>query len=182
MSRLQKSLILVAIALLFFSLCRALLYLLYPDSFEHLTPGHTLMAFANGLRFDGAVVARLFALPLILMNLPFRLFDRRGWFDPFAWLLYLVTLALVLLLLADVIYFQYVKRHIAYELLLLQDDMDFVVDYIKGGFLVELGAFMLFAIGLFLLWKKILSGTPAPGFQRPGPGACQPWRRGWRRG
>jgi phosphoglycerol transferase MdoB-like AlkP superfamily enzyme len=162
MSRLQKSLVLVLIALLLFSLCRALLYLFYPDEFDHLTLGHSLMAFANGLRFDGAVIARLFAIPLILMNLPLRFFDRRWWFDPFAWLLYLLTLGLVLLLLADVIYFQYVKRHIAYELLLLKDDVGFLLDYAKQGFLLELGGFVLFAAGLFLLWRRILAGALVP--------------------
>ena len=162
MSRLQKSLILVTIALLLFSLCRVLLYYLYPDEFDHLTPGHSLMAFANGLRFDGAVIARLFAIPLVLMNLPLRFFDRRWWFDSFAWLLYLITLGLVLLLLADVIYFQYVKRHIAYELLLLRDDLGFLFDFVGQGYLLHLGGFILLAAGLFVLWRKVLAGSLAP--------------------
>ena len=97
LSRLQKSLALGVAALVLFSLVRGLFYLLYSDEFAHLTLADTVMAFANGLRFDAAVVARVFAIPLLLMNLPLALFDARWWFNSWAWMLYLVTLGLVLL-------------------------------------------------------------------------------------
>lgn len=129
MTRLHKSLLLCVIALGLFTLGRALLYALYPAQFEALGAGAVAAAFVHGLRFDGAVIARVFAIPLLLMVLPLRWLDRRGWFAPLAWLLWLFTVALVLLLVADIIYFEHVRRHVSYELILLRDDWRFTLHY-----------------------------------------------------
>ena len=156
LSRFQKGILFVAIAMALFSLGRFLLWLKYPQQFETLGGGLLLQAFANGLRFDGSVVARVFALPLLLMWLPARWFDRRLWFDALAWLLYPATLALVLLLAGDIIYYEHVQRHVSYELILLKNDLAFLVEF---GLKAQLGAviaFVLFAIGLGWLWWRIL--------------------------
>lgn len=162
-SRLQKGLLLLLIAVTLFSLVRGGVYLLYPVSFAGLDLSETLLAFANGLRFDGAVIARLFAIPLLLMCLPFRVFDRGGWFKPFAWLLYLVTLGVVLLLVADLLYYDHVQRHLAYELLLLQDDLGFVVDFVRQGEWLPMAALLLFALLLFWGWLRVLAVPTCPG-------------------
>ncbi|HEY0634655.1 MAG TPA: sulfatase-like hydrolase/transferase, partial [Gammaproteobacteria bacterium] len=157
LSRLQKSLLFLLITALLFSACRALLLARYPAEFAQLGVGQTLAAFANGLRFDGAVIARLLLLPLLLMVLPLRWLDRRGWFDPLAWLVFLLTVGMVLLLVADVIYFEHVRRHLAYELLMMQNDTQFIVDMALQAHLGALLLFVLFAGGLGWLWWKILA-------------------------
>ena len=157
LSRLQKSLLFLLIAGLLFTACRMLLLARYPDQFSHLGIGQILSAFANGLRFDGAVIARLLALPILLMVFPLRWLDRRGWFDPLAWLVWLITVALVLLLVSDVLYFEQVRRHLSYELLLMSNDKMFIVDMALKAYLGALGLFVLFAVALGWLWWKILA-------------------------
>lgn len=157
LSRLQKSLLFLFIAALLFTICRTLLLARYPAEFSQLGFGQLLAAFANGLRFDGAVIARLLALPLLLMVLPLRWLDRRGWFDPLAWLVWLITIAMLLLLVSDVIYFEHVRRHIAYELLMMQNDKQFIIDMALKAHLGAVLLFALFAAGLGWLWWKILA-------------------------
>ena len=156
MSRLHKSLWFFLIAMALFSAGRLALYLLYRDEFAALEAVNLFKAFANGTRFDGAVIARFFFIPLLLMNLPLRLFDKRWWFDPFAWLLYLVTVVLVGVVIGDVLYYDYVKRHLAYELILLKDDMGFLLDFVRAGYIWLIGLYGLFAAALFWLWRRIL--------------------------
>jgi phosphoglycerol transferase MdoB-like AlkP superfamily enzyme len=167
MSRIHKGILLFAIAMALFSVGRLLLWFTYPQHFETLGGGMLLQAFANGLRFDGAVVARLFALPLLLMWLPLRWFDRRLWFDGFAWLLYLITLGLVLLLAGDIIYYEHVQRHVSYELLLLQNDLAFLVEFGLKAHPGALLGFVLFAVGLGWLWWRILRVPLAPAGYAP---------------
>lgn len=167
LSRFQKGILFFASAMALFSLGRVLLWLEYPQQFETLGGGLLLQAFANGLRFDGAVVARVFALPLLLMWLPLQWFDKRIWFDGFAWLLYLATLGLVLLLVGDILYFEHVQRHVSYELILLKNDLGFLVEFALKAQLGAVLAFSAFAIGLGWLWWRILRIPLAPSRYRP---------------
>ncbi len=162
MTRLQKSLLFFAIAMGLFTLGRALLYLLYPHQFAHLSAGALFGAFGYGLRFDGAVVARLLAIPLLLANLPLRLLDRRGWFDLFAWALFAIVFGMVLVLLGDVFYFKEVKRHVSYELVMLSEDWGFLVSYALRAYWWALLLFAAGAGGLGWLWLRILRAPIRP--------------------
>ena len=156
MTRLGKSALMFGLAMVLFTLGRALLYFLYPHQFEQLGAGQVLSAFGHGLRFDAAVVARVFAVPLLLMNLPLKWFDRGRWFEGFAWFVYLCTLGMVLVLLGDVVYFDQVKRHVSYELVLLRDDWGFLVQYALEVYWWALLLFGLFAVVLGLVWRRLL--------------------------
>ncbi len=162
LSRFQKGLLFAVIAMALFSLGRLLLWLRYPLEFESLGGGLLVQAFVNGLRFDAAVVARVFALPLLLLWLPIRSLDRRLWIEPLAWLLYLLTLALVLLLATDIIYFEHVQRHISYELVLLNNDLGFLLAFGLRAQPIAVSAFVLFAVALGWLWWRILCIPLAP--------------------
>jgi len=156
-SRFQKGLLFFAIAMALFSLGRMLLWLIYPDQFQTLSSGEVIEAFGNGLRFDGAVIARVFMLPLLLMWLPFRWFDRPLWFNSLAWLLYLILLGLLALLIGDIIYFEHVQRHASYELILLKNDLGFLGEFALKAEPGKVIAFTLFAIGLGGIWKRLLA-------------------------
>ncbi len=157
LSRFHKGLILLAITMVLFSLVRGLFYFTYPEEFESLSGVLTLQAFANGLRFDGSIVVRLFLLPLLLWWLPLRWFDRPWWDKLWGGLLYLLTVGLVLMLLGDLIYFEHVQRHLSYELILMQNDLGFLLDFALKSQLLPLLAFALFAVALGWAWWRVLS-------------------------
>jgi hypothetical protein len=157
LSRLHTGLILFGLAMLLFSVARGLLYLLYPAEFDSLDGGAVLQAFANGLRFDASIIGRLFAIPLLLLWLPLRLLDRPWWYALWGWLLYLITLALLLLLAGDLIYYEHVQRHLSYELVLLANDLQFLLVFGLQSQLGTLFLFLLFAILLGWVWRRILA-------------------------
>ncbi len=157
MSRYQKGMIFLVVAMGLFSFSRLLLILTYPQAFSELGSSLLFQAFINGLRFDGAVVARVFAIPVLLMWLPLRFFDRRWWFDPLAWLLYLLTLSLVLVLAGDIIYYGHVDRHISYELILLEHDLSFLVRYAFEAQFWTVILFIFFAVLLGWFWWYLLN-------------------------
>ena len=156
MTRLQKSLIFFAIAMALFTLGRALLYFLYPSVFSSLSTGQVFGAFFYGLRFDGSVVARILAIPFLLMAFPLKRLDRRAWFDTFAWVTYALVIGMFLLLLGDVTYFYQVKRHISYELALIGNDWTYLVTFALEAYWWALILFGLFAAALAWLWLRIL--------------------------
>ena len=155
--RLEKSLYLVVICLLIFFLARAGLLMAYPAQFESLSFGNVFAAFFHGVRFDLSILMKLVGIPLLLMNIPFRFANNRWWFDSFAWLIYLVLVLVSLLLLIDVIYYQFVSRHMGNELLLLKDDMDFGVSVAFGPYKWFMFSLLVYAVGLAWLWYRILS-------------------------
>ncbi len=156
LSRLQKTLLLLAIGMSIFSLLRLFFWLSYPDTFSQLSLYETLSAFINGLRFDASVLIRFLILPFILMAFPWSWLDKRWWFDIWAWLFFIIVIASTLLLIADIIYFEHVKRHLSYELILIKDDVNFVIDFMRHGYLGALALYLVFIIGLGWLWLTIL--------------------------
>jgi phosphoglycerol transferase MdoB-like AlkP superfamily enzyme len=156
MQRLYKSIYFLAISLLIFSLARAALLAAYPGQFESLDISDTFYAFFHGLRFDASILAKLIGVPLLLMMIPLRFANNRWWFDSFAWIIYVVLVAASLLLLIDLVYYQFVSRHMGNELLLLKDDMDFGISVAFGPYKWFMFALLLYALGLAWLWRKIL--------------------------
>ena len=156
LTRIQKTLLLLTIAMVVFSLVRFVFWLSYPDTFSQLSFYETVSAFINGLRFDGSVFARFILLPFILMAFPLAWLDKRGWFDIWAWLFFIVLIGSTLLLLADIIYFEHVKRHLSYELILIKDDINFVFDFMRHGYIGALILYALFTLGLGWIWLTIL--------------------------
>ena len=156
LSRIQKTLLLLTIAMGIFSLLRLLLWVSFPETFSQLSIYETLSAFINGLRFDGSVFARFILLPFLLMAFPWAWLDKRAWFDIWAWLFFVVVISSTLLFIVDIIYFEHVKRHLSYELILIKDDINFVFDFMRHGYIGALVVFILFTIGLGWLWLTIL--------------------------
>lgn len=160
MTRLQKSLLLFAIAMGLFTLARLALYLRYPEFFAPLDAGEIAAAFLAGLRFDGAILARFAGIPLLLLALPFAWLERPLWTALWGWLAYGVVLAAGLLLVGDILYFGEVNRHVSYELLLLQDDWGFLFGYAWRVYGWALPLLLATAIGLGWLWQRILTRPP----------------------
>lgn len=162
MSRVQKSLVFVGIALAVFFLYRLALYFTYYDVFSSLKGVVACSAFLNGIRFDLSIMLTFFALPLLMMNLPIKHAKHKLWFGFWGLVLYLFVIVATLLLIGDIIYYAEVKRHMGRELLTLSNDFGYIVSMATGPYKFVLAIFLLYALGLFVLWIKILAIEKAP--------------------
>lgn len=153
MSRSKLSLILILQALGILALFRGLLLVAYYEEFATLSLFEIVQAFIYGIRFDFALLAAVFALPVIMLNLPSRWFDNRGWSATWYWLTLPLLLAVCLLIAADIAYYAFVKRHIAQELRLILHDTDFVLQLGMSSYKLALTFFVVFCALLVLLWR-----------------------------
>lgn len=153
MSRSKLSLILILQAMGVFTLFRGLLFVAYYEEFAALTPFEIAQAFIYGMRFDFALLAALFGLPIILLNLPFKWFDNRNWVALWYWVCLPIIIIASLLLAADLAYYAFVKRHIAQELRLILHDTEFVLQLGLSSYKLALAIFTGFCALLYLLWR-----------------------------
>ncbi|MDO8705751.1 MAG: hypothetical protein Q7J84_12485, partial [Sulfuricaulis sp.] len=107
LSPLRKSLLYFALALALFSVFRVAFYITYRDYFSQLPAGQMLWAFVHGVRFDAAIIAIFFIIPILLLNFPLRIAASRLWQPPLAWILWAMTLAMGVVLAVDLVYFGY---------------------------------------------------------------------------
>ena len=120
--QIYKSLLLYSSILVLFSIARASIAILYYPFFKEIGISKILLAFITGLRFDLASTTVLFFIPILLLNLPFRFVTKWYWHKIIAWLIFPAAVIISLFLTGDVIYFDFVKRHISYELFLMNPD------------------------------------------------------------
>ncbi|WP_372521701.1 LTA synthase family protein [Sulfuricaulis sp.] len=152
---LRKSLLYFGLALALFSLFRVALFVVYRDYFGQLSAGETLWAFVHGVRFDAATLAVFFFIPLLLMNLPLKFAVSRWWHQPLAWILWAMTVVMGVVLAADLVYFGFVNRHIATELIAVGNDMGPMLHIAFTGYLGAVLAYLALCAGLALLWWRI---------------------------
>ena len=124
--RAKLSVGIVLFALLLFTAFRLALFVFHHATFASLSAGEVCSAFLNGLRFDLAVIA-LFLGPLILLfNLPV---NSVRYVKSCVLFLAFELMVMAGFLVADLIYFPDVKRHIAEEILQISADWGFVLSY-----------------------------------------------------
>lgn len=153
--------LLTAFALFFCT--RLALFLIFNTEFSALSSGQVIKAFLNGIRFDYSVIA-LFLMPcLFMLNLPIK---KRLWFKIWAFISAFVLFLMAIILLADIVYFPEVHRHIAQEIVQIKYEFGFIVNYA-----VKQCWFLLFPLIALLLWfvwffnKKINKLWQAPDFK-----------------
>ena len=147
--RVKLSVGIVLFALLMFSAFRLALFLLHHATFEALTAGQVFSAFLNGVRFDLAVIALFIGPVILLFNLPV---------NSVRYVKYCVLfmafelMVMAGFLTADLIYFPYVKRHIAEEILQVSADWGYILGYMfTKALLPLLLLFVLLALaGVFV--------------------------------
>ena len=150
-----------SLMLLLFALARAALIVIYPDYFEQ-SLASLAGSFWYGLRFDFSITAALLAIPSLLLMLPVPLARKNGWVKMVWALMMLIMISSAFLLIADIIYFEYVQRHIGRELVMLADDMGFVIDMVLNQYRVH---FLIFLFVMGLLWKGSMWLFSKPLFQ-----------------
>jgi len=159
---LRKSLWYFGLALALFALFRVALYVVYRDYFGQLSVGQIAGAFLHGVRFDAAVIAIFFLIPLLLLNLPLRFTASRAWQVPFAAILWAITVAMGAVLAADVVYFGYVNRHIAAELFAIGQDMGAMLHIAFSSYLGAVVGYVALCLGIGWLWWRIAVRETAP--------------------
>lgn len=128
MAAFQKTLWFFGVTLLLFTLARLSLWWVYADYFGELTLAQVGFALLHGVRFD-ASVALTFLLPwVLLLNLPLRWVAKQWFQRVLGWGIFAVFLAYLGVLVGDVVYFNWVKRHLAGELFLLGNDYAILSD------------------------------------------------------
>lgn len=151
----QKTLWYVGITLLLFTLARLGLWLAYPDYFGELDAAQVGFALWHGLRFDASVTLT-FLLPFVLLlNLPGR-WATKPWFQySIGWAIFAVFLGCGGILVGDLVYFNWVKRHLAGELFLLGNDYAILRDMVVAYGLWLLPVAML-VVGLAAGWWRLV--------------------------
>jgi phosphoglycerol transferase MdoB-like AlkP superfamily enzyme len=167
LSRLRKSARFVLLGAGLFQLARLALLLRYREFFAELPAGRVAAAWGSGLRFDLSILLAFLALPLVAINLPLPFALRPGWQRAWGWAAYAPLVAIVLILGGDVAYFEHVQRHMAAELLTMENDWRFLVTMAAGPALPFLAGALLLLAGLALLWRRILR-APTDDRLRPG--------------
>ena len=156
MSRIQKTALLTAAALAVFSFSRLALFLAYRPYFAELSAAQILFGFVAGIRFDLSICLTFLAFPFVMMNLPGAFFRSARWTMVWGWMAYAILLAGALLLAGDTAYFGEVHRHTATELLMIKNDIHYLMDMAFGPYLPQLLLFVLLAAVLGWVWKKIV--------------------------
>lgn len=156
----RKILLFYLVALVQFSLARLALLFLYPNQFYLLSAFQIVQAFFEGVRFDLASITVFLSIPFLLLALPVRICRGRLWQGIWSWLICAILLLMTGALLGDIVYFDFVKRHAAQELLSFgEGDAALMGGMLFGVFLPFLMVFLLNALILIFLWKKI-SASP----------------------
>ena len=159
---LKITLIFIFTAVILFFGVRLALFLIYNSTFSTLTTWQVIKCFLNGFRFDYSVIG-LFLMPCLLMlNLPVK---NRLWFKIWAFISAFVLFLMTVILLADLVYFPEVHRHIAQEIIQIKYEFGFIVNYT-----LTQCWFLLFPLLALLGWsvwffnKKINKLWQAPQF------------------
>ena len=154
--------ILFIVCLIPFTVARALIYIINHPDFAVLSAGQVISAFIVGLRFDASIMAMVVGLPLLLMLLPFGLCHRRFWQGICGWVTYIMLVAMVFLIVADMFYFSLVHRHAGPEVSVLGGDIATMIQMAIADFPLELTLFAIAAAVGAWWWRPLLVGTPTP--------------------
>lgn len=151
------SLKLVGLSLLVMSALRLLFFVLYFAQFEHLSISQILFSFVNGLRFDLSILMTFTGVVLLMLNVPFKPLNR-GWIKGFSYLFLGISVVLFLVIVGDIVYFDLVKRHLANELLLLEDDVGYIVE-MATHYVWAILFFIFFTVLLVGIFKRLIQGA-----------------------
>ena len=154
-SRLIKIAYYLGFSLLLLSLLRVSLWLLYQDDFLSLNSIETLQSFWMGVRIDLISVATSTALLVLFLVLPFRFTNNKNYQKLFGYLWYLILIIMVFAILADMVYFQFVHRHVSSEITAMGNDTGMFIEMLLEYKLVLI-IYMVLSIGIFYIFRRII--------------------------
>ena len=153
--RAKLSVGIVLFAFLLFSAFRLALFIFHHTTFEALSFGQVLSAFFNGIRFDLSVIALFLGPVILLFNLPV---NSVRYMKCCVMFIALELMVMAGFLVADLIYFPYVKRHIAEEILQISAGWTWML--IKGmGIQLRLPVLLSVPKGIRSSRRNVLKAT-----------------------
>lgn len=153
--KLRNAFFLMVFSLSVLTFLRAVLYYTQQEYFSPLTSQELLNAFLMGVRVDLVILSVAFIPVALFYFLPFKFTFSSRCHNLFFYYWYLIVGFIVFFIAADIIYFDYVQRHIAGEISIMGDDKHLLFDML----LLHSNAFLSFLFGMLLLYflfKKIL--------------------------
>ncbi|MDR0823209.1 MAG: LTA synthase family protein [Endomicrobium sp.] len=132
---------------LIFAIFRFLLLIVYPDIFASLSLQDKFISFLYGAQFDMAIISILLGGFIGLMFLPYPKSPKLIKFCVIT--MSIVVLITLILLSADFVYFNAVKRHMTEDIILAWRDKDFIVSYVFSYYWWAL--LLIFAIVFFAI-------------------------------
>ena len=117
--RVKLSVAIILFSLALFFLFRLALFLIHHHTFAALSFGQVISGFLNGIRFDLSVIALFLGPVILLFNLPV---NSVRYMKSCVMIMAFELMVMTGFLIADLIYFPYVKRHIAEEILQISAD------------------------------------------------------------
>ncbi len=129
--------------------------MIFSDDFSSLNGQEVLLSFWTGLRIDLISITTFSSLLILLSLLPFRFTDNHTYQKIIGYLWYLVLIIILFVLLSDMVYFQFVHRHIGNEVTAMTNDTHVIVDMLLEYKLLVL-FYALLSFGLLYIFKKII--------------------------
>ena len=149
-NQLTQILSIVTLSFIALMLIRLTLLNFYPDDFADLTKGELFATLFMGFRVD-MITIFTFSSPFILLLLFVKMPEKRA----FIALVWAFILNIIFILsFSDVLYFDYIHRHISSEIFYLGEDWDIIFGMAFGSMLqYTLGAITLSSLFLYSVYK-----------------------------
>ncbi len=163
MKRFKNISVLFAFSLLSLLALRFVLFVIYFEDFAVLSLYETFLSFLNGIRIDIIVLCGAFALPSLLLFLPCPVVAFRKVQLGIYMILFILISVVVAFIVADILYFEHVHRHITGELFVIQDDLPILLD-LALLYIDKIVYFVLFELVLFFVFKRVVDFDISPSF------------------
>jgi phosphoglycerol transferase MdoB-like AlkP superfamily enzyme len=114
---------------------------------QHFLAGRSASVFSYSVIVIGAIA--------LLALLPLRFHHHRAWMTFWTWTNFVLLSLFLFLLVADVVYFGFVHRHVGPEITAVGGDIGLMLDMALGDYSWAIGLYLLACIGLFFLWRRL---------------------------
>ena len=150
MNRVKLVFLSAGLIVVLFGLYRAFFFFYYFDYFSSLSLKEIFVAFLQGAKIDLSINLTFLSLPLLILILPIKL--NKKIIGVLIFLEILIVFVLSAVAVGDIFYFGFVKRHLSNELLLIINDVSFLINVVLKQYTL---APILFFTVLFILYKII---------------------------
>ncbi|MFC2074219.1 LTA synthase family protein [Campylobacterota bacterium] len=154
-NRYIQTLIATFLSLFFMMGLRIFFLFRYPETFASLTKSELLQTLLMGFRIDLVTFFTFVGVFIILLTLPLKTLSKLKVRKVLAILWALILFTILLVSMADILYFEFSRRHLSSEVFHLGNDTDLIVDMVFGSYVLYSFGSLLFLGGLLYAFSKI---------------------------